>query len=331
MNLESYTRIDENAKISGVALIPRISRNENLYTKAELQRFDGVTVPLNWEHDPDNVIGTATFHYNPSSETVFYEGEITDPSAALLAKNKLLYTSIEAQPISVQNICNGPDDCFHMPFGLKPEGLALTETPGIPESSVRVIENYIAKECNDPKIHKTITRDGKQDFITKKMNQHSTETTEVGNPGADKQCLQVHVTRIVGAHPDWSDDKVQKAAHDKCTESTESVHADKSVDNIMQDQFRIMAEGLESQIKFKAEALELFQLMSHDNPEPLILDQIIMLENDIVFLTNELLLLRKDSEFISIEHSLESIVTEMKEKYLCSCCNEVKKNENKSP
>ena len=49
MNIESYTRIDENAKIAGVALIPRISRNHNLYTKEELKRFDGVTVPLNWE------------------------------------------------------------------------------------------------------------------------------------------------------------------------------------------------------------------------------------------------------------------------------------------
>ena len=330
---ESYARIDENAKIQGVALIPTISRNENLYTKAELARFDGVTVPLNWEHDPDNVIGEVTFHYNPSSQTVFYEGEITDPSAALLAKNKLLYTSIEAQPTSVQNICNGPGDCFHMPFGLVPEGLALTETPGVTQTTVQVMERYIAKECNDPSIHKTITRDGKQDFITKKMKQHSTENTEVGNPGADNQCLQVKISQISDEHPDWPHDKVLAVAHDKCGISNESIHGDKSVDNIMQDQFHNQAQGLESQIKFKAEALELFKLMSHDNPEPLILDQIHMLENDIAFLTNELLILRKDSEFISIEHSLESIITKMKEKYLCSCCNEVKKNDkrNRSP
>ena len=73
MNLESYTRIDENAKISGVALIPRISRNHNLYTKEELKRFDGITVPLNWEHNGDKVIGKATFRYNEETETVFYE------------------------------------------------------------------------------------------------------------------------------------------------------------------------------------------------------------------------------------------------------------------
>ena len=147
MNLQAYTSVNESAKITGVALIPRISRNNNLYTKQELERFDGVQVPLNWEHDPDNVIGQVTFHYNSSQETVYYEGEITNEAAANVARNKLLFTSIEATPTEVTEICNGNSDCFAMPFGLKPEGLALTETPGVPETSVKVIEKYI-KECN---------------------------------------------------------------------------------------------------------------------------------------------------------------------------------------
>ena len=69
MNIQAYSSVNESAKVRGVALIPRISRNNNLYTKQELERFNGVTVPLNWEHDPSNVIGTVTFHYNPSQET----------------------------------------------------------------------------------------------------------------------------------------------------------------------------------------------------------------------------------------------------------------------
>jgi|TARA_B110000263_G_C15145916_1_gene435536 hypothetical protein len=147
LNLQAYTSVNESAKITGVALIPRISRNNNLYTKQELERFDGVQVPLNWEHDPSNVIGQVTFHYNSSQETVYYEGEITNEAAANVARNKLLFTSIEATPTEVTEICNGNSDCFAMPFGLKPEGLALTETPGVPETSVKVIEKYI-KECN---------------------------------------------------------------------------------------------------------------------------------------------------------------------------------------
>jgi hypothetical protein len=147
IRLEAYSQVNETAKISGVALIPRISRNNNLYTKAELERFDNVTVPLNWEHDPDKKIGSVTFHYNPAIETVYYEGEITNEAAANTARNKTLFTSIEATPQEMREICNGGSDCFSMPFGLKPEGLALTETPGVPETSVRVIENYI-KECS---------------------------------------------------------------------------------------------------------------------------------------------------------------------------------------
>ena len=269
MNIESYTRIDENAKIAGVALIPRISRNHNLYTKEELKRFDGVTVPLNWEHDGNKVIGQATFHYNSETETVFYEGEITDSSAAILAKNRLLYTSIEATPTSVQQVCNGQSDCFHMPYGLIPEGLALTETPGVPETSVSIIERYILKECGDGLIHKTLKRN----------------------------------------------------------ENGEMEEVNDNVDNIMQDVVSKQADNLEEQIKNKTDVLDLFKKMADDNPEPMIRDQIEMLENDIAFLTNELIMLRKDSEFISIEKNLSDIVTSMKERYLCSCCNEVKKNE----
>ena len=234
MQLESYTRIDENAKISGVALIPRISRNQNLYTKEELKRFDGKTVPLNWEHNPEKVIGQATFHYNADTESVFSEGEITDPSASILAKNRLLYTSIEATPTSVKHVCNGATDCFSMPYGLIPEGLALTETPGVPETSVSIIENYI-KECNDPEKHKTITKDGKESQL-------------------------------------------------------DFTHA----------------------LEKKQEVLGIFRKISDDYPEPMIYDQIELLEA----------IINEDTE------KLTRVVDDMKERYLCKCCNELKKNQN---
>jgi len=147
--IEAYSTIDETAKITGVALIPRISRNDNLYTKEELRRFHNVRVPLNWEHDGNREIGSVTFKYNPDLETVYYDGEVTDEQVAALVKNKTLFTSIEANPTEVREICNGPNDCFSMPFGLIPVGLALTETPGVPETSVTVLESYIKqiKEC----------------------------------------------------------------------------------------------------------------------------------------------------------------------------------------
>ena len=146
--IEAVARIDEQAHITGRALIPRISRNNNLYTKAELERFDNVTVPLNWEHDKDKKIGQVTFHYNPTLETVYYDGYVTDEAYANLVRNKILFTSIEAEPISQQTICNGSNDCFNMPFGLVPEALALTEAPGVPETSVTVIESWLKEDAD---------------------------------------------------------------------------------------------------------------------------------------------------------------------------------------
>lgn len=145
--IESLARIDEQAKITGVALIPRISRNNRLYTKEELKRFDNVTVPLNWEHDSNKIIGKITFHYNPELETVYYDGLVSDEKYAQLVKNKTLFTSIEAEPQFSQQVCNGPSDCFEMPFGLLPHGLALTESPGVPETSVKVVESLIKENC----------------------------------------------------------------------------------------------------------------------------------------------------------------------------------------
>ena len=281
MNLESYARIDENAKIQGVALIPRISRNNNLYTKEELRRFDGVTVPLNWEHDGNKVIGEATFHYNSELETVYYEGIITDPSAAMLAKNKLLFTSIEATPTDVKKVCNGNSDCFQMPFGLVPEGLALTETPGVPETSVEVLKESLEKtlkECMHHD-HNEFEKYGAADIIHK--------TIKPRQEGLDNP-------------------------------------ADKSVDNIMKDTLAYQAEQLEGQLKSKQDALELFHKVMANNEDPLLHDYIALLQQDVEFLTNQLIGLRKDGEYVAVE-SLDKLVSNMKERYICDCCGDVKK------
>jgi hypothetical protein len=286
VNIESYATINENAKIQGVALIPRISRNNNLYTKEELARFHGKKVPLNWEHNGDKVIGEVTFQYDPTSETVYYEGVITDPSAALLAKNKLLYTSIEATPTAVKQVCNGGNDCFHMPFGLVPEALALTETPGVPETSVNVFKESILQTISECKEH-----------------------TEADHEFVHKYGAEEIIHKTI-----------------KPREGIEG--AEKSADNIMQDKFGQMAQSLEAQIKQKEQALDLFKKIAQENNDPIVSTQVEMIENDIMVLTNQLIGLRKDSEFISVEHTLEHIVSNLKEKILCECCGDLKKNEN---
>lgn len=298
VNLESFARIDESARIQGVALIPRISRNHNLYTKEELKRFNGVTVPLNWEHNPEKVIGEVTFFYNSENETVYYEGNITDPSASILAKNKTLYTSIEATPTSVQKICNGATDCFSMPYGLIPEGLALTETPGVPETSV-IIEKYLA-ECHH---HDEYEKYGASEIIHKTIKPREEA----------KPCWDGY--KQVGM-------KMQDGKEvPNCVPET---HEESSVDNIIQANMTQQVKDIEAQIKAKYDALELFGKVMANNEDPLLHDYIALLKQDVEFLSNQLIGLRKDSEYVSME-SLDSMVSDMKERYICDCCGDIKK------
>ena len=216
--LEAYSTIDEEAHITGVALIPRISRNNNLYTKEELKRFNNVKVPLNWEHDPNKKIGTVTFHYNEEMETVYYDGMITDDAAADLARNKTLFTSIEADPTDMKEICNGPNDCFSMPFGLKPIGLALTETPGVPETSVTVIESYL-KEC----------------VIDKELEKKHTIHGKTGEPNDD--CVSRKVAIIKNENPNMSADQAVAIAVSKCSSGEAVQYLVKEFNKLKEDLF----------------------------------------------------------------------------------------------
>jgi len=212
--IEGYSTIDEQAHITGVALIPRISRNDNLYTKEELKRFDNITVPLNWEHDSGKQIGSVTFHYNQELETVYYDGMITDEASADLARNKTLFTSIEADPVTMKQVCNGPDDCFQMPFGLVPVGLALTETPGVPETSVKVLE-HIIRECAIDK------------ELEKKYEQGR------GEPNDD--CVSRKVAIIKNENPNMSADQAVAIAISMCSEKEVKEYLQKIVFGLHED------------------------------------------------------------------------------------------------
>ena len=145
--IETFSKVDEQAKITGIAAIPRISRNNRLYLKSELAKADGLRVPLNWEHT-DKIVGYVTYHYNQELEQLYYEGLIEDEATATLAKNKILFTSIEAEPREVKKQCFTAQDCMEIPIGLERWQLALTEMPGIPETTVKIIESYTRNISN---------------------------------------------------------------------------------------------------------------------------------------------------------------------------------------
>lgn len=235
--IEAYSIIDESAHITGIALIPRISRNNNLYTKKELERFHNVRVPLNWEHDPNKTIGTVTFYYNAETEQVYYEGMIEDDAAAVLAKNKTLFTSIEANPIDVKQVCNGHDDCFNMPFGLTPTGLALTETPGVPETSVHVIENYITECFHDHKLEAKYAPDQtnlqNEQHIDELINPG--EDGAVGSVSAIDDCLNDAIVTISKDHPDMPHDQVVARAITGCANSETINHLKMAMEHFCND------------------------------------------------------------------------------------------------
>lgn len=146
--MDSQTRIIfesvfsiESHTISGIALIPRVSRNMNFYLPEELKRADNKTVPLNWEHNTTiRPIGQVTFHYDKDLMQLRYEGTITDDTAYDIIKNNTYHVSIGASPSTVRSIC-GSEQCYNVPEGLNFQELSLVSTPGIPESTINLIES----------------------------------------------------------------------------------------------------------------------------------------------------------------------------------------------
>ena len=158
--LTETVKMDESARIMGLALTPQISRNGTLYTVGQLKHGDGVAVPLNIEHNGhplfgDRVIGEAVFSYDAEMEQLNYIATITDDAAVEWAQERILHVSIEAEGTGSERVCNTNHDCFDMPRGLKFTALALTETPGIPQSTVSFLES--TKSSGSTYIPLTIT------------------------------------------------------------------------------------------------------------------------------------------------------------------------------
>ena len=136
---------EDGLVISGTALIPMISRNENLYTKKEIAGADGGVVPVNWEHNMvdkfrGETLGNAKFTWDGEKTDLKYRALITHDEAAREIRDAdwgELYVSIEATVDKTRYICNAIEgDCFNMPSGLVFIGLAITKNPGITHSSL---------------------------------------------------------------------------------------------------------------------------------------------------------------------------------------------------
>ena len=144
--------------IQGLAIIPRVSRNGVFYWPQELSKFHNKTVPLRFNHDqsPEGVIGRATFHYDPDKNQVTYIAEITDPKFQELIDNMSFQVSIGASVEKHGEICHPEGKgCFEAPVLSEPDELSIVETPGMPESTLNIVENTSTLTAANPQLFGT--------------------------------------------------------------------------------------------------------------------------------------------------------------------------------
>jgi len=139
--------------IEGILAMPRKSLNNNFYFASELAKAHEQTVPLRLNHDKsdDGIIGRSTLYWDETTEQLSYSAFIEN--AEIVAEvQRLVEANIEPKVSlgltagSDVKLChsNG-EECMNAPVDVafNEMSLLLGEDPGIPETSVVVIE----KKC----------------------------------------------------------------------------------------------------------------------------------------------------------------------------------------
>ena len=131
--------VDKPLRIKGVAMTAGMSRNFNIYTPEELQAFAQklVSAPVYIEHVAvPNAVGKVTkAWWDPQSQSVCYEAEIyDDETAEKIRKGLIQHVSVGADYERI-DVLDGK-----VPHGLHNAELSLVAVPGIPETSIQVLE-----------------------------------------------------------------------------------------------------------------------------------------------------------------------------------------------
>jgi len=133
-------------RIAGIALMPRQSRNGVFYDTEELKKFDGKQVPLRVEHDKDTHIGQVTFSFDEEKSQVKYEATVFDSEWQRILSNEQYQVSIGASVLEQRELCDSMrKKCLNAPVLNEILELSVVRTPGIPESTLSVIESHNAQ------------------------------------------------------------------------------------------------------------------------------------------------------------------------------------------
>jgi hypothetical protein len=155
-------------RIAGIALMPRESRNGVYYDTEELKKFDGVSVPLRVEHDKNTHIGEVTFTFDEIKSQVKYEASIFDSEWQDILSNEQYQVSIGASVLEQRELCDEMRaKCLNAPVLNEILELSVVRVPGIPESTLHVIESSNVQYIKILDEAQTITSD-KQTTIKEK-------------------------------------------------------------------------------------------------------------------------------------------------------------------
>lgn len=131
--------------INGLLGIPRISRNGNFYFPEELERADGLTVPLRWDHikTNDGIIGEAKLKYDKTHMQLLYKARVNNPEIEKLLDNESFQVSLGMQPEYVQKICHaGTKKCYDAPVNGVIKEMSIVKVPGLPETTLNLEEKF---------------------------------------------------------------------------------------------------------------------------------------------------------------------------------------------
>jgi len=131
--------------IEGILAFPRVSRNGVFYWPQELAKFDGVEVPLRFNHDksPAGIVGKAILSYNDEKMQVKYVAHITNEEVGRLVDNHNFQVSLGALVSEPGEICHPDGTCFEAPVLKRPTEMSIVETPGMPESTLNIVEHIV--------------------------------------------------------------------------------------------------------------------------------------------------------------------------------------------
>jgi hypothetical protein len=213
-------------RIAGIALMPRESRNGVYYDTEELKKFDGVTVPLRVEHDKDSHIGDVTFSFDEIKSQVKYEANVFDTEWQDILDNEQYQVSIGASVLEQRELCDEMKaKCLNAPVLNEILELSVVRVPGIPESTLHVIESSNVQYIKILDQAQTIT----SNIQTTEKEKHMTNET-LDNKVEEKVKVTIETdgeievgkaeakTETTEAPKDCPEGQKYDAAQDKCVE-----------------------------------------------------------------------------------------------------------------